>query len=243
MELGLTDSKSVKTPRLKPDLETHLQAENSKTLERQAATRCTLRAAHLAQDRVDVSESVKCLSRHMQAPLEGHTVELKRLARSLLGNRCCALVFSRQSTKGAHLQVHADSDWAGDSESRRSTMRMTIGRGKRVVRHMSMEQTCIGLSSPESELYGITRGQWARRATLQTGWCRQRYSVLWFISGTRGDAAEWTWREVETCSDTTPVVAGIRSHEARSAEMRCWNCQSSRRAHEGAHQKTTAMLV
>ena len=47
------------------------------------------------------------------------------------------------------------------------------------------------------------------------------------ISGTRRVAAERTWREVETCADTTLVVAGTRRHGARGAEMR-WNGQSSR---------------
>ena len=85
-ELGLADSKSMNTPRLKPDLEAHLQTGSAKTLEPETAT--------LAQDRVDRSESV----------------ELKRLARYLLGNIRCALVFPRQSTEGEDFQVHVGSD-------------------------------------------------------------------------------------------------------------------------------------
>ena len=52
-ELGLSDSKSAKTPRLKPDLETHLQTENRKTFQISAATlcrSCSMRAAYLARD-------------------------------------------------------------------------------------------------------------------------------------------------------------------------------------------------
>eukprot|EP00975_Prorocentrum_lima_P001458 314357-Prorocentrum_lima.AAC.1 len=38
------------------------------------------RAAYLAQDRADLSEVVKCLSRHMSQPREAHLTQPKRLA-------------------------------------------------------------------------------------------------------------------------------------------------------------------
>ena len=123
VELRLSVSKIMKTLR-------HLQAEKSKTLEPQAATlhrNCTMRPAFLAQD----------IGMYMQAPREGHMMALKWLARFLLGNPSCALVFSGESTKGADLQVHVHSDWAGNLESRRSTTGMMIRRGKHYVRHMS----------------------------------------------------------------------------------------------------------
>ena len=81
--------------------------------------------------------------------------EHERSALHLFGNRC-ALVFSRQSTKSANLQVHVDSDWAGDTGRHRTTG-MTIRRGEHLVRHMSTMQACIGLSSAGSEHYTITR--------------------------------------------------------------------------------------
>ena len=49
------------------------------------------------------------------------------------------------------------------------------------------------------------------------------FSVQRFISGTRCDAAETTWWQVEACSDTTLLVAKGRSHGTRGAEMRCWS--------------------
>ena len=49
---------------------------------------------------------------------------------------------------------------------------MTTRRGKRFVRHVSAMQTCIGLSSAESELYATTRGACSATGTQSNlaGW-------------------------------------------------------------------------
>ena len=44
--------------------------------------------------------------------------ELKRLGRYLVKNKRCVLTFARQ-TSDETLQVHVDSDWAGDEERAR----------------------------------------------------------------------------------------------------------------------------
>ena len=40
-----------------------------------------MKLAYVAQDRVDIAEAVKCLTRHMKEPRSGHMQELKRLGR------------------------------------------------------------------------------------------------------------------------------------------------------------------
>ena len=67
----------------------------------------------------------------------------------------------------------ADSDCTGDLGSRRSTEGWTVRRGKQLHRYILAMQTCIGLSSAESELNAQRR---AHKATWQTGKCRQRPS-------------------------------------------------------------------
>ena len=42
-----------------------------------------MRCAYLAQDRVDISEAIKCLARAMSKPRTGHMMQLKRVARYL----------------------------------------------------------------------------------------------------------------------------------------------------------------
>ena len=62
--------------------------ENSPILEGEQATLFwsgTMRCAYLAQDRVDISETIKCLARVMSKPSTGHVMQLTRVARYLKG--------------------------------------------------------------------------------------------------------------------------------------------------------------
>ena len=105
-----------------------------------------MKLAYVAQDRVDIAEAVKCLTRHMKEPRSGHMQELKRLGRYLVKNRRCALTYARQTSE-ATLQVHVDSDWAGDLLGRKSTKGVIVRRGKHLLRHMSCLQALAALSS------------------------------------------------------------------------------------------------
>ena len=77
--------------------------------------------------------------------------ELKRVSRYLVKNRRCVLTYARQLSE-ATLQVHVDSDWAGDLLGRKSTTGVTVRRG------MSCLQTLVALSSGEAEYYALIRG-------------------------------------------------------------------------------------
>ena len=79
-----------------------------------------MKLAYVAQDRGDIAEAVKCLTRHMKEPRSGHMQELKRLGRYLVKNKRCVLTYARQVSDET-LQVHVDSDWAGDLLGRKST--------------------------------------------------------------------------------------------------------------------------
>ena len=83
-DLGLTQSDIVKTPRVKLSVIEAEAIENSPILEGEQATTFrsgTMRCAYLAQDRVDISEAIKCLARAMSKPKAGHMTQLKRVAR------------------------------------------------------------------------------------------------------------------------------------------------------------------
>ena len=82
--------------------------------------------------------------------------ELKRLGRYLVKNRRCVLTCARQ-TSDATLQVHVDSDWAGDLFGRKSTTGVIVRRGKHLLRHMSCLQTLVALSSGEAEYHALIR--------------------------------------------------------------------------------------
>ena len=108
--LGLIRSNIVKTPRVKLIVTKADAIENSPILEVEHETLFrsgTMRCAYLALDRVYISEAVKSLARAMSKPRAGHVTQLKRVARYLKGVPC-----------RAHLDVHVDSDWAGDIVTR-----------------------------------------------------------------------------------------------------------------------------
>ena len=83
--------------------------ENNPILEGEQATLFrsgTMRCAYLAQDRVDISETTKCLARAMSKPRTGHMMQLKRVARYLKGVPRKAQQYPAQEPSRAHLKVH-----------------------------------------------------------------------------------------------------------------------------------------
>ena len=118
----------------------------------------TMRCANLAQDRADISETIKCLARGMSKPRTAHMMQLKRVARYLKGVPRKAQQYIAQEPSRAHLEVHVDSDWAGDTVTRRSTSGVIVRRGRHLLRHSSTVENVIGLSSAESEYYALTKG-------------------------------------------------------------------------------------
>ena len=139
-DLGLVQGNVVKTPRVKLSATESNAIENSSILEGEQATLFrsgTMRCAYLAQDRADISEAIKCLARGMSKPRAGHMIQLKRVARYLKecqGRHNSTLHKKKSKT---HLEVHVDSDWAGDTATRRSTTGVIVRRGQHLLRHSS----------------------------------------------------------------------------------------------------------
>ena len=82
--MKLIDAKGVDSPRVRRTEELTAQIENSEKLTSAEPTlyhSLVMKLAYVAQDRVDIAEAVKCLTRHMKEPRSGHMQELKRLGR------------------------------------------------------------------------------------------------------------------------------------------------------------------
>ena len=56
------------------------------------------------------------------------------------------------------LNIFVDSDWAGDLTTRRSTTGLVAMLGSHCIKHASLLQTQVGLSSGEAEFYALCRG-------------------------------------------------------------------------------------
>ena len=153
--MKLKSAKGVDSPRVRRTEEQTAQTENSEKLTSAEATlhrSLVMKLAYVAQHRVDIAEAVKCLTRHMKEPRSGHMQELKRLGRYLVKSRRCVLTYTRQ-TSDATLQVHVDSDLAGDLLE----TGVIVRRGKHLLRHMSCLQTVVALSSGEADYYALIR--------------------------------------------------------------------------------------
>ena len=110
--MKLNSAKGVDSPRVRRNEEQTAQIENSEKLTPVESTlyrSLVMKLASVAQDRVDIAETVKCLTGHMKEPRSGHMQELKRLGRYLVKNKRCVLTCARQ-TSDETLQVHVDSD-------------------------------------------------------------------------------------------------------------------------------------
>ena len=120
-DLGLADSKSMKTPRLKPDFEVHVQTEDSKTLGRRQqrsteATPCALLTSLKTEWTYwnQCSASADTCKHHAK----GHMVELKLLA--IVADLWC----SSDSRQGVHIPncmwIHTGLEtWHSDAAPRR----------------------------------------------------------------------------------------------------------------------------
>ena len=143
--LKFIGAKGVDSPRVRRNEEQTAQVESSEKLTSAEPTSyrsLVMKLAYVAQDRVDIAEAVKCLTRHMKEPRSGHMQELKSLGRYLVKNRRCVLTYARQ-TSDATLQVHVDSDWAGDLLGRKSTTGVIVRRGKHFVEtHVMFADDC-----------------------------------------------------------------------------------------------------
>ena len=126
-------------------------------------------------------------------------------------------------TSDETLQVHVDSDWAGDLLGRESTTGVIVRRGKHLLRHMSFLQTLVALSSGEAEYYALIRG-----ACTSLG--IQSHYQDWMIyvpiqiysdsSAARSVARRrGIWRTSETFANTSFVIA--ESSSTWSLEVGC----------------------
>ena len=114
------------------------------------------RANYLALDRADLTFAAKELCRRMSSPTTADLVQLRRLARCLVG--APRLLYSYPWQASAGIAVYVDTDFAGCSSTRKSTSGGIIFRGKHLLKTWSTTQKVVTLSSGEAELAGVVKG-------------------------------------------------------------------------------------
>jgi hypothetical protein len=122
--------------------------------------------------RPDLSHVVSILSKFMQCPTEDHMKAAKHAIRYLKGSQDLGLVYNPSPDKdlgnGMHctLQVYADADFAGDTESRKSATGVIMLCYGCPVLWMSRLQSIVATSTTEAEFIaaaiGVQEALWAR---------------------------------------------------------------------------------
>ena len=121
---------------------------------------------YIAPDRADIAFAVKETARSMSAPKQSDMKKLRRLGKYLIGCPRLIMKFVWQDMQ-SRITTFTDSDWAGCSQSAKSTSGGALCIGEHVIRTYSKQQKVIALSSAEAELYAMVAAS-AETLGLQT---------------------------------------------------------------------------
>jgi hypothetical protein len=128
--------------------------------------------------RPDIAYAVQALSRHLQATGPAHVIAAKRVLRYLKGTRALGIKFNGQSGSGGismygySIYGYVDSDWAGDTDTRRSTGGHVYMLAGGPISWCSRLMPTVALSSTEAEYMA------ACEATQEAVYLRQLLSDL-----------------------------------------------------------------
>ena len=150
--MGLEGGKPVATPGIADSEADVHEREESKDLQGTEATQYRALAArlnYLALDRADLQFAAKEISKYMSSPKDADWVKIKRVGRYLLGTPRYVQSFIWQDMP-RELTTFADSDWAGDKVSRKSTSGGALMCGYHLLKSWSSTQPVIALSSGEA---------------------------------------------------------------------------------------------
>jgi len=153
--LGLSQGKTVTTPGTKEIGESDKSAKLNKKQHREYRGGAGI-GMYMSEHRLDLCFATKELMREAAAPTDLSWQKLKRYGRYVKAAPTCKITFIWQDVQSV-VTVYTDSDWASGRD-RRSTSGGVIMLGEHVLRHWSVTQATISLSSGEAEVKGITRG-------------------------------------------------------------------------------------
>ena len=154
-EWGLAQCKPVDTPITKSQIEEMNTGEPLKEEDARKARRAIARVNYMAQDRPDLAVASRILSQGMAAPHEGIQGGIKRVIRYL--KRCPRCVLRISVDIERSLELPTDSDWAGDTASRRSCSGGFVLWHGVPLTGWSKLQSNVALSSGEAELNGAVK--------------------------------------------------------------------------------------
>jgi hypothetical protein len=128
--------------------------KDEKTEYRAAAARLN----YLGLDRSDLQYAVKEVCQEMSKPTAAGRRKIKQVARYLVGAKRLVWTYGEFEEEEMWIDVLVDSDWAGDTTTRRSTSGGLVVVGGVAIKHWARTQKGKSLSSSEAEYYAVVTG-------------------------------------------------------------------------------------
>ena len=113
---------------------------------------------YISEVRADLSFSTKALLRQGAGPKQSDKLNTTRAVRYSKGVPECCLNFSWKQDVGAEICVYVDSDWSGETDTRRSTSGGAALAAGTCLKHWCSSQTSVSLSSGEAEIKAAVKG-------------------------------------------------------------------------------------
>ncbi len=130
--------------------------------------------------RPDLSVAVGMLSQHMRNPSAEHWIGVKRVLRYIRGTIDFGLKFTYSDNFA--LRGFADADWAGCTDSRKSTSGEFFQIGNSAVSWRSKKQSVVALSSCEAEYVSLCSATqevvWLRRLLKSIGFTQNQPTTI-----------------------------------------------------------------
>ena len=172
VRFGMEDCKPVSTPMEAGKVFTSLSDdEETIDIKKYQAAIGSLNYAAVAT-RPDISTAVGKLSQFMRNPGSDHWSGVKRILRYIKGTMNYGLTFTASDDFTLH--GYSDSDWAGCTESRKSTSGYAFFIGSCIVSWASKKQSIVALSSTEAEYVALCS------AAQETVWLRNLLADIGF---------------------------------------------------------------
>jgi len=115
-------------------------------------------ASYMCDRRGDINFPTKESLRKLARPTATDMIDLKRICRYLRGVPRCVLDFPWRGQLPEDLDVYVDSDWCGESDTRKSTSGGAACLDDIDMKHWCVSQATIALSSAEAEHNSAIKG-------------------------------------------------------------------------------------
>ena len=164
-KFGMKDAKSIATP-VNTGLKLTRATEEDDLADERLYQQIVGSLQYLStMTRPDITYAVSTVAKFCSKPTKVHFTAVKRILRYLKGTSNHGLLYKKASS--SNCVGYSDSDWAGDTDDRKSTSGYVFLVGDTAITWKSKKQSCVALSTAEAEYIALSQ------AAQEALWLRQ----------------------------------------------------------------------